>query len=114
MKKLKDINPTHSVWIYVSVSDLFPTFVTAWKTSEIETMCIKDNVFFSMCTLMYKRLICILGASSISACIYIELNGPWQCRDRAMSIDDLISRYIFKEWVNLIPNDKPCPLCDLM
>lgn len=39
---------------------------------------------------------------SISACIYIELNGPWQCRDMAMSIDDLISRYIFKEWVNLI------------
>lgn len=40
-KKLKDINPTHCVWIYVSVSDLFPTFVTAWKTSEIEMMCIK-------------------------------------------------------------------------
>lgn len=42
MKKIKNINPTHNVLIYVSVSDLFLTFVTnltAWKTSEIEIMC---------------------------------------------------------------------------
>lgn len=41
-KKIKNINPTHNVLIYVSVSDLFLTFVTnltAWKTSEIEIMC---------------------------------------------------------------------------
>lgn len=66
-------------------------------------------------TYMYSGGLASNGVElSISACIYIELNGPWQCRDRAMSIDDLISRYIFKEWVNLIPNDKLCPLCDLM
>lgn len=42
MKKIKNINPTHNVLIYVSVSDLFLTFVTnltAWKASEIEMMC---------------------------------------------------------------------------
>lgn len=61
-------------------------------------------------TYMYSGGLASNGVElSISACIYIELNGPWQCRDMARSMDDLISRYIFKEWVNLIPNDKPCP-----